>query len=240
MGITFHGMPNEAMIGFEFIVAMLLGTILIRTLYIWMHRPHFYPNDQVYLAALGAKWLRFMMVPIMTCLLILTVRISPGIEHGKFWELDSVTRGWWCVIRIMIGVLATLCVSVFESHPLFRMWPSLTMPLVSILDLISQANFATQISCLEHGLCQPDDAYRSHLYRLAWRDVVSAVLTLIFTGVSTWCWFVYGIASNDLPMPRLELRKMSKRLDKIRTKPKEIYRRRMEDENQLEKMLGYN
>jgi hypothetical protein len=239
LGITFHGLPNEAVIGFEFIFSMLFGMLLIRGAYIWMHRPHQYPNDQVHLAALGARWLKFLTIPMMTVLLILSARIDPGIPAGKFWELDSISRGWWCVIRIMIGAMATLCASVFETHPLFRAWASMTVPLISICDLLSQANFAVQISCIEHGLCQSDDELRSDLYNLAWRDIVSAVLTLAFTGVSTWCWFLYGIWRNDLHMPRMELRGMSARLDKIRMKPREI-RRRTEDENQLEKMLGYN
>jgi hypothetical protein len=62
----------------------------------------------------------------------------------------------------------------------------------------------------------------------------------MFTGVSTWLWFLHGILSNDLPLPRLEHRLMSARLDKIRLKPKEVQRRQTEEENNLEKMLGYN
>jgi len=75
--------------------------------------------------------------------------------------------------------------------------------------------------------------------RLPVRFSVSFVLQLTYTGVSTWLWFIYGVWSNDLYMPRLEHRAMSARLDKIRLKPKEV-RRHTEDENQLEKMLGYN
>lgn len=67
-----------------------------------------------------------------------------------------------------------------------------------------------------------------------------SVVQLTYTGLSTWLWFLYGVASNDLVMPRKEHRVMSARLDKIRLKPKEQTRRQTEEENQLEKMLGYN
>lgn len=239
LDVTFYGAPNETVVGFEFLFAILFGMCLIRFMYIWMHRPHHYPNDQMRLAALGARCLRLLSIPMMAALFILFARVDPGIKSGQFWELDSLSRGWWCVIRIMLGVVATLCATVFESHPLFRIWPSLTVPLISILDLLSQANFAARISCIEYGQCTDDTDERQTMYDYAWRDMASAVLTLTFAGISTWCWFLYGVCGNDFLLPRQELRQAATRLDKFSRKPKEA-RRKTQEENQLEKMLGYN
>jgi hypothetical protein len=272
---------------------MMLGTLLVRSLYIFMHRKHHYPDDQVYLLVLGSKTIKLLAVAMLLVLCLLGFRVRPGIVAGQFWQLDSLTRGWWCIIRICIGMLAALCASVFETHWLFRAWASLTVPLAATLDLLSQAQFAVHISCIDHGLCQPDDALLQELYALAWRDIVSAILTvsctsdsagcgvfavsplplapatdtfcvchfvllfcacslpvqLMFFGVSTWLWFLYGLVGNDVVLPRAEHRRMAAQLDKVKLKPKETRPRIQgaagrqyvnEDENQLEKMLGYN
>lgn len=177
-GITFYWLPNDVVIGFVFLFAMFFATLAARVLYILMHRRHQYPNDQVHLAVLGAKTLRTLSILMLIALCLLGFRVSPGIEHGQFWALDSVSRGWWCIIRMAIGGLAALCASVFETHPAFRAWSSLTIPLCAVLDLLSESNFAVQISCIDHGLCLPDDRKLNALYAYAWRDVISAVLTV--------------------------------------------------------------
>lgn len=178
LGTTFYSFPNELITGFIFVVSMALGTLLVRSLYILMHRKHHYPDDQVYLLVLGSKALKVLAVAMLIALALLGFRVRPGIEAGQFWQLDSLSRGWWCIIRMVVGVLAALCASVFETHFLFRMWASLTIPLASILDLLSQAQLAMNLSCIDHGLCQPDPSKEKELYALAWRDIVSAILTV--------------------------------------------------------------
>jgi hypothetical protein len=75
------------------------------------------------------------------------------------------------------------------------------------------------------------------------------LVQLMFFGVSTWLWFLYGLVGNDVVLPRAEHRRMAAQLDKVKLKPKETRPRIQgaagrqyvnEDENQLEKMLGYN
>jgi len=255
LGTTFYSFPNELITGFIFVVSMTLGTLLVRSLYILMHRKHHYPDDQVYLLVLGAKTIKVLAVFMLIALGLLGFRVKHGIEAGQFWQLDSVSRGWWCIIRLVIGVLAALCASVFETHFLFRMWASLTVPLAAVLDLLSQAQFAMHISCIDHGLCQPDPSKERELYALAWRDIVSAILALMFFGVSTWLWFMFGLFGQDVSMPRAEHRAMAARLDKVKLKPKELRRGAgamgaagrqhladgaANEDSQLEKMLGYN
>jgi hypothetical protein len=184
LGVTFYSFPNDVVTGFIFVIAMMLGTLLVRSLYIFMHRKHHYPDDQVYLLVLGSKTIKLLAVAMLLVLCLLGFRVRPGIVAGQFWQLDSLTRGWWCIIRICIGMLAALCASVFETHWLFRAWASLTVPLAATLDLLSQAQFAVHISCIDHGLCQPDDALLQELYALAWRDIVSAILTVSCTRVA--------------------------------------------------------
>jgi len=73
----------------------------------------------------------------------------------------------------------------------------------------------------------------------------------MYFGFSTWLWFMFGVFRNDLVMPRAEHRAMKARLDKLKMLRKGAnaqegrpgaHNRPMlnEEENQLEKMLGYN
>jgi hypothetical protein len=179
LGITVYQVPNNAILGFIFVLAMLLSVMVIRVLYIIMGRvKHHYPNDEVFLGMVGCKAIRILSMVMLFTVCLLGFRVDSAIPPGKFWELDSLTRGWWCIIRICIAGLCALCATVFETHWSFRLWASVTMPLCSVLDLLSEGNFAVQLSCLDHGLCQPDAMLRKQLYLLAWRDIVSAVLTV--------------------------------------------------------------
>lgn len=89
-------------------------------------------------------------------------------------------------------------------------------------------------------------------------------LQLMFFGVSTWLWFLFGLFGQDVSMPRAEHRAMAARLDKVKLKPKEMRRGvgggllgsaaagrqhlaagphgggAGDEDSQLEKMLGYN
>jgi len=178
LGVTFYRFPNDVLVGFMFVFSMLFGVLIIRALYILMHRPHNYPNDQVHLAVLGSKALKILSLFMLIALGLLGFRVQSSIGDGQFWVLDSLSRGWWCIIRICIGALAALCASVFDTNPVFRAWSSCTVPLAAVLDLLSQTNFAVRISCIEHGLCLPDPPLVDSLYALAWRDIISAVITV--------------------------------------------------------------
>jgi len=250
-GITFYSLPNDLIIGVIFMMSILSSLLLIRILYIRMHAPHHYPSDPMNLAVLGGRSLKALAVLMLIALSLLGFRVNASAPRGSvdehsMWTLDALTRGWWCIIRITLGALAALCAAVADKHWILRMWPSVTAPLIPILDLISQSHLATRISCIEHGLCVDDDDEKSTLYNLAWRDIVSSIISLTFTMVCIWLWLQYGLYSNDLSLPRAELRAMSQRLDKTKWKknvplgPDGMRRRGMVDDNQFEKMLGLN
>jgi hypothetical protein len=239
LGLTFNNTPEEIVIGFVFVFSMLAGMLIIRSLYIIMHRAHLYANDEIHLAVDATTAMKCMILPLMVVLLILLNRATLPIASGQFWTMGALENGWWCVIRVMLGVLLTLSASVYETHPLFRAWVSLTLPLISILDLISHQNYAARISCLEHGICIPNPPLLAQLYTRAYRDLFSAFISLTYFCVSVWAWFLLGVYRNDMHFPREEHRRMTRRLDHIRIKPK-ITRRKTNEEESLEKMLGYN
>lgn len=234
--IGFYAVPNDIITGTVICVSLLTSSLSIRYLYVQSERKHNYQNDQVHLGVLGLRWIKFLSVLVVIVTALLGFRMNSWVSASEFWSGYTLGYSWWIVIRLWLAFTHALCAMVFETHPAFRIWCFISAPLLAILDLISQAFYARDISCLEHGVCARDDYTRTKLYLYAWRDIVGAIITLTSTAVSGWLGLQFGWWYNDLWLARSELRQVSERVGKMKLKPKRVEKERqlMNDISTLE------
>lgn len=116
------------------------------------------------------------------------------------------------MLRIFGSVFVASAAHLFDAHAAFRYICVCALPLLAACDMVSEIDFATQISCINAGLClkEPSDDY----IFFVWRDIVSCTINLITAMLAVWLLVLFGLCSNMVYMPRREHRRLTMDLDK--------------------------
>jgi hypothetical protein len=223
----FHDIANEHALGYSVILSILITGFMIRALYWFSAENHEnYPSTAIYLAVIGKRWLSRLSFCSVCMISLLAFHIEYSYKStSSFFSLDSISVGWWCVIRIILCTLAALATSLFDSSTFFRITCICVYPICSILDMLSEISLVLQLHCISSGTCRTTALASTSTYNnlnlMAWRDHGSIVVTLTCFGLSSWLAACYGFGQSTIYLPPLEHRMMSKRLDYLQiTKPK--------------------
>jgi hypothetical protein len=153
---------------------------------------------------------------------LLGLRVQYSIPYDDFFSLNALNTSWWCIIRIFLSTLVAVSATLFDSHSIFRLYSVCALPVLLLLDLLSEESLASQVDCIDRGRCAGDN--RTHLYLMTLRDLFSIGLHAIDLAFACWLTALFGACSNDIYLPRKEHRILTARLDKMSLGPKKVVR----------------
>jgi len=219
----FQGSPVSTYVVIPLVAGVVGSALLVRSLYRFTRTGGDYKNLGAMLAARGHRILKIITLLTLLCTLLLGFRGNTASPYPlSYWSLSAINESRWAVTRIMVtGVMAANAM-VFDAHMVFRWMTVLLLPLLSILDLCSFADFTERIACIERGICAYGAGALNRMTWLAYRDVVGCSMMLICLGVSLSLLVLFGLCSNRLYLPKKEHRVFASHVDRMNIAPKAI------------------
>ena len=167
----------------------------------------------------GHRLARALSVAYLALCLLLSARVNVSVSAGGVWQLEEVVRGYWACVRICLAALLALLLSILHTHCGLRLLACALLPVACVLELLSEVANAMQLSCptavfVSVSGGSSDESTLSCVPALlpstsalsfyAWRDVVSAVVSLLLLSATYWLTGLYGWFSDSVVIPSHE------------------------------------
>lgn len=212
--LTFLTVPNELWIASAALVA---ATVLLTTIRIvhWRAVPTGKHETAAHVQAVqGLKYLRFWGCVSAFVSLFLSIMFTTKVPHGNF-DRDAFNKGVWAAVRMVFTIVIGLAAYLFDASPKLRQFCCLVTPLLVVLDMVSQMDFAQDVYCLVEDYCVPSHSLsESTLTGLVFRDLIAMVTDITVMTLSFWLIAYHGVTANRVYMPRKEHRELSRALSR--------------------------
>ena len=167
----------------------------------------------------GHRVARALSIAYVAACLLLISRVNVHVSGGGVWQLEEVGRGYWACVRMCVAGLLALLVSIMHTHRALRMLTCLLLPVAAVLELLSEVSVTLQLNCPTalQVTVNGGSTYNSEvsyvpallpstslLWFYAWRDVVSAVVSLLLLSVCYWLTGLYGWFGDGVVIPSME------------------------------------
>lgn len=203
MMLALFDAPNDFWLGLSSIVGTLVGIVLVRLVYVGAKHEREGASEFARVVERGARLLKALTAVMAVVAVPLLWRFGTPVD-GEFFAAEAVNRRWWAVWRVVVAVLLGGSTTLFESHPLVRLTVLMFMPFIAATDMLSEIQFASEIACIDDGVCAAADSYRNDLENFAVRDLVSTFLCLAISVVALWLTSFFGFCANHVSYARKE------------------------------------
>jgi hypothetical protein len=181
--LLLNGIPNDFIIANLTCAAAILGAGLPRFIFFLERKNKVERLHNVLLSGLSCLRIISLILLVATSFLLGRSTIT---SPRDFWSIQSLNKGYWCVLRTGIVLLLVGAMYLFDKHPLLRLVALLLAPVSGAIDYFSQVDMVNTVSCMNTGTCVEKSL--DWQYFFIYRDMISGGLTVRSPPPATLFW----------------------------------------------------